>query len=349
MGSRSAKPSTFAGIDVSGKELVVALARRRDEPRVLTIPNTPDGHKTLVRALRKAGGTCRVVLEATGTYHLDLALALAVHPQIELMVVNPCAARRFAQAQMVRSKTDKVDAMVLLDFCVRMPFQAWTPPSPAALELRAVTRYLGALIADKTAIKNRLAAATATTSTPAFVLTELESQLAEIGRRIDTCEAEAARIAVADPEQAGRLASLDSLPGFGIRAGVQLLGELVGLDPTMTPDEVVAHAGLDPRPRQSGSKDPTRKISKVGNARVRAIMYLPAVTAARSNRAVRAWYDTLRGKGKPAFVAHVAVMRRLLRVAWTVVRGNTIWDEALFLPRAPGVGLRAEGNCAPSP
>lgn len=349
MGTRSSKPATLAGVDVSAKELVVALSRRRGEHHLLTIPNTTEGHKTLLRALRKAAGTARVTLEATGTYHLDLALALAAHPQVEVMVVNPLAARRFAQAQMVRSKTDKVDAEVLLEFCGRMPFEAWTAPSPAALELRAVTRLLATLIADQTAIKNRREASCATASTPAFVLAEIDGQLAEIAKRITSCESEATRIAGADPELAARVASLVSLPGIGVRSGVQLLGELVGLDATMTADEVVAYAGLDPRPRQSGIKDPVRKISKVGNARVRAILYLPAVTAARSNRAVQTWYEALRGRGKPAFVAHVAVMRRLLRTAWTVMVRKTTWDEQLFLPRVRSAANPPVDNSAASP
>jgi transposase len=107
----------------------------------------------------------------------------------------------------------------------------------------------------------------------------------------------------------------------------------------MTPDQVVAHAGLDPRPFQSGTRDPSRKISKVGNARIRAGIYLPAMSAASHCPEVKALYDRLIAKGKPAFVAVVAVMRRLLRIAWVLIQRGETWNPSKFAPRAPKVEL----------
>lgn len=336
MGKRS-KTTTFAGVDVGGKELVVALVRGDGEVMNLSIPNTPEGHQTLLRALTKRLGSARVVLEATGTYHLDLALLLAASKAIELMVVNPLAARRFAQAQMRRAKTDKVDALVLLEFCQRMPFEAWVQPTPAALALRTVARHLSALIEDQTTLKNRLTAYRATTTTPVFVLDDLGGQLLDLAGRIKACQAEARRVAEADPELKASFESLVSAPGIAERSAVVLLGELAVLDATMTPDEVVGHAGLDPRPLQSGGrgrKDTDRKISKVGNARVRGAMYMVALNAVRDAE-VGAFYRRLIERKKPFFVAQVAVMRRMLRVAWVLLVRKKTWDGSLFAPRAP--------------
>ena len=333
MGSRSSKPGVVAGIDVSAKELVVALIRGRGEKVNLTVPNTGEGHDTLLRALRLKGGAIRVVVEATGTYHLDLALTLAAAKGVEVMVANPLAARRFAQATMRRAKTDKVDSEVLLEFCQRMAFVPWVPPSLVTLEFRAVTRYLGSLITDQTAIKNRIRAAKGTTSTPEYVLNDLQSQLEALEARVAACQAQAEVVAASDAELSAKLASLVSIPGIAERSGVQLLGELVVLDPTMGPDEVVAHAGLDPRPKQTGARDPARQISKVGNARIRAVLYMPAMSASRTNTVVNAWYSTLTERGKVPFVAHVAVMRRLLRIAWVLLVRKGAWDDAKFAPR----------------
>lgn len=331
---KAPKISTWAGIDVGGKELKVALMRGRGDEHLLTIPNTPEGHRTLVRALKKKSGPSRVVLEATGSYHLDLALLLAKTSGIEVMVANPLAARRFAQAQMTRAKTDKVDAYVLLAFCLRMPFEPWSPPSDAALALRTVARHIAALVAEQTAIKNRIAAARATDTTPEFVTLDLADQLEALGARIAKCQEEAVRLVKASDELTKEYTSLLSLPGVGVRSAILLLGELGVLDREMTPDQVVGHAGLDPCPKQSGTRgnrDTARRISKVGNARIRAALYMVALTAARSG-AVGAFYERLRAT-KPAFVAHVAVMRRMLRVAWVVLVKHTTWDETLFAPR----------------
>ena len=98
------------GIDVSAKELVVASDRHREA----RFDNDPAGHKKLIRVLTKGGRAARVVLEATGVYSLDLAFALHRSARIEVMVANPRAVANFAKAYLQRSKTDPLDATVLL-------------------------------------------------------------------------------------------------------------------------------------------------------------------------------------------------------------------------------------------
>ena len=127
-----------AGIDVSGATLQVAL--RSVEGGIVDLEFTNDavGHQLLVERLTRSGRSVRICLEATANYSLDVSLALVAHPRIELMVVNPKAARRFAEAQIRRAKTDKVDARSLLDFAECMPFTPWTPPAQSLLALRSI-------------------------------------------------------------------------------------------------------------------------------------------------------------------------------------------------------------------
>src|SRR5258705_2566200 len=117
----------YVGIDVSAEEVTVAIEGRAE---VATLPNDAEGHERLVRVLTRRGRAARVCLEATGIYHLDLALALHRAAGIEVMVVNPTASRDFGRALLLRSKTDRVDAGVLLEFAQRMPFESWQPPAP---------------------------------------------------------------------------------------------------------------------------------------------------------------------------------------------------------------------------
>ena len=116
------------GIEVSARELVVALGDGRGGTRLRRFANSAVGHRALLKVL-KAFGKVRVVLEATGLYGLDAALALSAEEEIELMVANPRAVRHFAQAMMQRSKNDQLDAVVLREFAARMPFRAWTRPT----------------------------------------------------------------------------------------------------------------------------------------------------------------------------------------------------------------------------
>src|SRR5262245_54973951 len=119
----------WAGIDVSAAQVVVAIEDAQGRGRRMEVANDAAGHRALLATLRRAGTTVRVCLEATGIYHFDLAVALHGARHVQVMVANPRSTKDFARAAMRRSKTDHVDAAVLLEFVKRMPFRRWTPPS----------------------------------------------------------------------------------------------------------------------------------------------------------------------------------------------------------------------------
>src|SRR5215469_2650251 len=127
----------FSGIEVSAQELVVALQREGKRKDLKTFPNPAAGHQALIRHLSCLGGTVRAVLESTGLYGLDLALALR-RAGIEVMVANPRAVRHFAQALMQRSKNDRLDARVLLEFATRMPWPGACKRLPRSRRPRSV-------------------------------------------------------------------------------------------------------------------------------------------------------------------------------------------------------------------
>lgn len=340
------RPGRIAGIDVSLKELVVAWKDPGGGVQQCTVQNNPTGHARLGVLFGGRRRPSRIVVEATGSFHVDLCMALGVKPGIEVMVVNPYAARRFAEAQLRRAKTDRVDARSLLDFCERMPFTAWTPPREILLEYRDLVRHLSRLVADRTAVLNQVAANRATTTSSSFVANDLAAATAALDERIAACEKAALALKDSDPELKARHDALDSVPGIADRSALLIGGEFALLEATMSPDEVVAHAGLDPRPRQSGARDAPRRLSKVGNARLRGAMYMPALAASQHNKAVRAWSSNLAARGKPTFVVLAAVARRLLRVAWVVYRAKGEWDEAKFLPK--GATPKPVGEASPT-
>jgi transposase len=130
----------LVGIDVASRSLAVVI-ERPGQPLVLEEhPNSPAGHRRLVRALTARRNRARVCLEATGIYGFDLAMALHEARGIEVMVANPRAVRDFSRALFERSKTDLVDAVVLVEFLRRMHFEPWRPPAPEILEIRAISR-----------------------------------------------------------------------------------------------------------------------------------------------------------------------------------------------------------------
>lgn len=326
------KHESLVGIDVSAKTLQVAMIGVDGHLEEMTFSNDAAGHRALIARLTKRGRSARIGLEATGNYSLDLLLVLSAQDRIQVMQVNPRAARRFADAQMQRAKTDLVDARLLLDFVKRMDFVPWVPPSDEALALRSLARQLHGLKQAHVAEQNRLHAAEATAATHPTVLEDLRLGLEQLAQRIDRME-QAALALIQGSERLSQLhRCATSIRGIGDRAAIYLLGELVLLPDDMSPRELVAHAGLDPRPRQSGTTDKRRSISKLGNRRLRSALFMPAMVAAQREPAICAFYKRLLQNGKRPIVAIVAVMRRLLSTLWVMLRSGEVFQPERFSP-----------------
>lgn len=322
-----------AGIDVSAQTLEVALRSAQGRLWVGPLPNTAAGHRRLRNRLTRSGRQARVAVEATGTYHLDLCVALAATEGIEVMVVNPRAMHNFARAVLTRSKTDRQDAVIALEYLERMPWRSWQPPSAAAWTLRALARRITALKQEATRERNRRAALGASTGSSTLVARDIEVNLRHLERRIERLQAQALDLLRATPALARDLELLLSVPGIGTTSAVQLLGELGVLPEDMRVRQWVAHAGLDPRRWESGSsvRRPAR-ISRTGNAHLRAALFLPALTAARHDPHLRAFYRRLLERGKAPLQALAAVMRKLLHALYGILRHQQSYNGNRLVP-----------------
>lgn len=307
--------------------------------------NTAAGHQALIQWL--TGGypsrerPVRVVLEATGRYSVDLALALHQAEGVAVMVANPKAVHNYAQAQMQRTKTDAIDASMLADYAQRMPFEAWTPPSAEVRELRAVARRIQALTLDRAREANRLEAHTAPDDASQVVTNDIEVNRRHLKRRIDELVRQALKIIHRCTDLTAAARHLMSVRGIAEKSAVLLLGELVFLPAGMSVREWVAYAGLDPCARESGSsvRAPAR-ISKIGNARIRRALYMPAQVAIRHEPHVGAFYEKLLARGKPKMVAIVAVMRKLLHAIYGMLKHDQDFDGRKFY-RLPKTAVTA--------
>ena len=317
---------TWTGVDVSGKTLMAKRRRKNEADEIREFSNDAAGH----RELRKwVGKGARVCMEATGVYHLQLALMLA-GAGVEVMVINPRVAKDFGRALMNRSKTDRVDASTLLEYVWRMDFKAWKAPNAAVLELRELGRRLSELIRTGAEEKNRFHAKKMA-AISRTVISDVEAHVAQIEKRVKQIEKAAAVVIRGDAGLSEQFAILTKIPGVARRSAILLLTELAVLDPTMTVKQIVGHAGLDPREYESGSsvQKPTR-ISKVGNARLRAILYMNALTAIRHDRGARLFFARLMARGKKKMQAIVAVMRKLLHGIWIVLQRRVPFDSSVL-------------------
>ena len=316
----------YAGIEISSKQLLVALRRDQQTLPPKNFPNSPAGHRAVAQYLRRKNVVVRVSMESTGIYGLDLALLLHKQTGIEIMVANPRAVHHFAQALMQRSKTDPLDAVMLLEFAMRMPFQPWRPPSSAALQLCALARRLAAITEICTAEKNRLHAATVAHVFPAAVRQDVRRSIAFHDRALARLTRQSQQVIAADPVLQERFTLLDSIPGIGAASAIALLAELCMLS-DLNVRQWVAMAGIDPREYSSGTsvhKKP--RISKAGNRHLRRALFMPALVAVRFDPHVRDFYQRLLARGKEKLQVLVAVMRKLLHAIFGMFNHHTTYD-----------------------
>ena len=316
----------YAGIDVSAETLMVSVWRDDECSPPKSFPNDAVGHKAICRHIKRRSCTVRVCLESTGAYGLDLALALEKRPGIEVMVANPRAVRRFAEAYGERSKNDIVDTYVLVEYARRMKFQLWTPPSKKAMRLRAICRQISVITEDRTRAKNRLHAAKVSSTTPALVVNTFNETIEFCERLIKKLSRAARKIINDDPELKHKFDLLISVKGIGEKSAIMILGELTVLSDDLDARQWVALAGLDPREFKSGSSVNKKKgISKAGNKYHRQALYMPALVACKYEPNVRAFRDHLVAEKKKPIQAVVAVMRKLLHAIWGMFKNDEIF------------------------
>lgn len=306
----------WIGIDVAKDWRDVADS---GEERPWRVDNDAAGIATLVETL-SARPPRLIVLEPTGGLETGVVAAL-VAAALPVAVVNPAQVRHFAHASGQRAKTDALDARLLARFGERMQPPVRPVPDETTQALRGILARRRQLVEMHTAEGNRRP-----TIAPAL-RPELEAHLAWLEAQLADLDAALERTVQASPVWQAKEALLRSIPGIGPVVARTLLAELPELG-TLTRQEAAALVGVAPLNRDSGHTQRPRCIGG-GRAGVRAKLYMAALTATRCDPARHAFYDRLLQHGKPAKVALVACMHKLLTIANAVLRDGAPW-------RSPG-------------
>jgi transposase len=310
--ARSAAP-VYVGIDVCKDHLDVYL---HPLGRGVRLANSKDGIRRLKRQL--AGHVVAlVVMEATGKHHRLTHRSLS-QSGIAVAVVNPLRSRLFAEAIGTRAKTDRVDAKMLAILGDALGPQAIPPASEALEALQELVHARNAATAERTALTNRRAA-----SKTAFLKAEINRRLKSFDRHIERLTAEIGKRITAEPGLARRQEILLSMPGVGAGVAANLLVDLAELG-SLDRHAAASLAGLAPFADDSGDVAGKRHI-KGGRASPRRALYWAALSAARHNPDLSAFYKRLVNNGKKPKVALTAVMRKLVILANTLIKEDRLW------------------------
>lgn len=325
------------GVDVSKAHLDAARVRG-DGRRLYTrrVTNTAKGVQALLTwACEKREVTpreLRLVVEATGPYHESLAYAFDA-AGATVVVANPKRVRDYAKGVGIISKTDPLDARVLAYYGAdpecRRRLVAWRPPSEAVRTLQALLGRLAAVETDLRRERNRLEKAEAgATALPAPVSESLATSIAYLAAERTRLKA-AIETHYDDHRDLNRQREqLKTLPGVGNASADQLLC-VIAAHAFASARQAAAFCGLVPRQCQSGSsvRGPTRLGQ--GPAPVRAVLYMAAVVAIQHNRELKRFYERLCQRGKSKMSALGAVMRKLVHIAYGMLKHRTPYDPSL--------------------
>ena len=313
------------GIDVPKATLDAALLLDDPghKPRHRIFANNSEGHQHLLSWLKDNGAsTISACLEATGTYAEAIALALheAGH---HVSLVNPAQVRAFGQSQLKRTKTDKADAVMIARFCAMHQPPAWSPPAAELRELQGLVRRAEALDEMKRMEENRLESSLGCQVVRASLqdhIRYLEVQLEATRRQIqDHIEGH--------PTLKEQSHLLQSIPGIGSITAAVILAEIGNFSHFSSARQVAAFAGLAPRLRESGTSVRGKpRLSKVGSPRLRKCLYFPAMTALRFNPLIKAFGLRLAQQGKCKMLIIGAAMRKLLILAYGVLKSAKPFD-----------------------
>lgn len=307
----------YLGIDIAKRTFDVALIRTDAKVRAKAFANTPAGHQALLAwVTRHPPGPLHACMEATGTYGEALAEALADAGHT-VSVVNPGVIEAYGRSRLTRTKTDPSDARVIAHYCATQHPRPWVPLPREVRDLQAIVRRLDALEGMRTQERNRLAAGPGPQEIRASIqhmIAVLEGEMAALRARIrDHLDQH--------PGLRQQRDLLTSIPGIGDTTAATLLAEFGPMTRFSGASACAAYAGLVPREGHSGTSVRRKaRLSKLGVGALRKALYFPALTALRWNPVIHAMGERLRARGKHRMVIVGAAMRKLVHLAFGVLK-----------------------------
>lgn len=265
------------------------------------------------------------VMESTGIYHLRLAHAL-YEAGIPVSVVNPLSVKRFIQSKMHRTKTDKSDAMMLVEYGMIMEPVLWKPDAAHYTQAQQLLNIQSQLIKNRTSVTNQIEAVCLSVNQSKTGLGLLKEQLVFIENQLKQIDSELGELI--DKYDDEDVNNLQSIPGIGRKTAIVLMVYTKAMANFDNYRQLASYFGICPRIVQSGSSVKGRgKICKMGMGHIRMLLYMCARSAKKYNKACRELYERLLAKGKAKKLALIAVANKLLKQAFAIVKNKSIYTE----------------------
>ncbi|GAA4429450.1 IS110 family transposase [Pontibacter saemangeumensis] len=311
---------TYMGIDVAKDSFVVAT---KLDGSVTTSLHSND-KKGISSFLKSLSNQTWCIMEATGVYSLHLAVAL-YEKGIRVSVVNPLQIKRFAQAKLRSTKTDRVDAALIAEYGERMQPKLYEPPAPFMRKLQQQRMPLKLLVKSKRSFSNQLHALSQLEEADKAAVKACKAVLASIEKQIEVLERQMQQHA--EEHCRDLFALLQTIPGISTKSAIELIVVSAGFKNFTSARQFSAFIGICPCINESGTSiRGYRGISRIGDKNIRATLYMCSMTAKVYNKACRELYERMVAAGKAKKVALVAVMNKLIKQVFGMVRSGEVYS-----------------------
>ena len=312
------KYSETFGIDIS-KDVFDCYGSTQGH---LQFKNTESGFKKFQKLLRKDS---LVVMEATGYYHYRFAQFL-YHQGFLVSVVNPLSVKRFIQMKLAKVKTDKSDAKAICNYGLSQEVPLYNALTEVQSECLQLFRLLDSYLKKRTMTKNKLHGEDVLGIPSKHVYRSLKRNRKHLDTEIASIETKL--LSLVKQDQQAQLTLLKSIPGLGVKTALFLIVITDGFTKFETAAQLCSYVGITPTIRQSGSSVRGRSsISKVGNKKLRNLLFLCSFSACKHNKSCREIYERIVNKGKSKKLALIAVANKLLKQAFAIAKSGNPYDE----------------------
>jgi len=271
------------------------------------------------------GTDSHCVMEATGYYHYQLAYHL-LESGMRVSVENPLAVKRFIQMRLSKIKTDKSDSRLICEYAQQVAPKPWKGNSRHQMECLQMSRLLDVYTKQCTMLKNKVHGEEVLGKPNRAVVRSLKRSLKHIEKEMEGLEREL--LAMVRKVHGDVLARVRTVPGIGMKTGLALVVLTDGFERFTSGSELCSYAGLTPVTRKSGSSVNGRsRISKMGNRKLRNLLFMCSFNACKYNRACREIYERIVAKGKSKKLALIAVCNKLLKQAFAIAKSGRVYDE----------------------
>ncbi len=303
----------YIGIDVSKATLDLY-----DGQTSYKVSNDLSGFKEIIELGSKKKELC-FIFEPTGIYSHALILYCQKY-NIKAVIVGSKEARDYARSIKQRSKTDKIDAKVLYRYHTQIEQKDITVPF-LDTHMRTVTQRRNVYEKYQKMVLQLKNFIEATDKADKVLLASLKKQISSLEKSSQKLLEEIEELLLVKEEHKVAIAHLQTIPGIAKKSALVILMEILRY-PKAKSNEMVALMGLDPVLKDSGVFKGKSRISKQGGKYFREKLYMSTVVAIQHNDRLKLFYERLVQNGKPKKLALIAAMRKLLRIAFAVVKNK---------------------------